>query len=262
MTTWHRVTKAEPCGACLHPDWCTKGEWGWGCMRSESKFPMANGGWFHPFSDNPPPRKALAPQFKSPTIDAHAIWRRWHAETCQEAIDSLAVKLGVSEWSLDALGAAWAKTHAAWAFPMKNGLGDVIGIRLRAEDGRKFAVAGSKQGIFIPDVEPQDRAFCTEGPTDTASAVSLGLFALGRPSCNQGGLQLHAACRRLGVREVVMVADNDVPGLQGAARVAEDIGLPHRTLLCPCKDLREFVRAGGTRLDLENLLRDTKLTCA
>ena len=60
---------------------------------------------------------------------------------------------------------------------------------------------------------------------------------------------------RLGVQRVVMVADNDAPGLLGAERVARDIGLTQITICPPCKDLREFVNCGGTRGDIETMVK-------
>jgi hypothetical protein len=200
---------------------------------------------------SPPP----AP--RPPVIDAHAIWHRWHVETRREAVKSLAVKLGVSEGSLDALGAAWAGEHKAWAFPMRNSLGQIVGIRLRSEDGAKWAVTGSRAGIFIPEkLPPQDIVWIPEGPTDVLAALSIGLYAVGRPSCNTGGAEIAALCRRLGIHRMVMVSDNDTPGLEGAKKVAKEVGLRHVIFLPPCKDLREYVKLGGTRQFIENSINN------
>jgi hypothetical protein len=69
---------------------------------------------------------------------------------------------------------------------MCDGYGEVVGIRLRNERG-KFAVRGSRQGVFVAGVPAQKTLFVCEGPTDTAAAVDLGLFAVGRPNCCCGG---------------------------------------------------------------------------
>ncbi len=246
---WIRVSRSAPCRVCNKPDWCTVSTNGTACcMRIESPKPAANGGWIHHHGSTPPPRLHLGTvEPEPPRIDAPAIIGKWARETPQDAREALADGLGVSYASLDALNACWAPPHAAWAFPMHDGQGSVVGIRLRSDDGRKWAVKGSRQGIFVPAAVPQDIALICEGPTDTAAALTLGFYALGRPSCNTGGKELFATVRRLGIRRVVMVADNDVPGLQGAARVASEIGLPCITFVPPCKDLRELLHLGGTR---------------
>jgi hypothetical protein len=153
-----------------------------------------------------------------------------------------------------AVGAAWAAAHAAWAFPMCDGYGEVVGIRLRNERG-KFAVRGSRQGIFLAGVPPQKTLFVCEGPTDTAAAVDLGLFAVGRPNCCCGGAESKVYARRHTVSRVVMISDNDKPGLDGACKVGGELKLPFAVYVPPAKDLREFVRLGGTRAMIENTLK-------
>jgi hypothetical protein len=75
-------------------------------------------------------------------------WEQWHAQalvkTSQEALQRLGGVLGVSAGSLSRLGAAWFAGGPAWSFPMRNGAGEIIGIRLRSEDGSKYAVTGSQ----------------------------------------------------------------------------------------------------------------------
>ncbi len=62
-----------------------------------------------------------------------------------------ASELGVSAASLGRLGSKWSWEHKAWAFPMRATNGTILGVRLRGLDGRKWAVVGSRQGLFIPD---------------------------------------------------------------------------------------------------------------
>lgn len=255
--TWQRVTKKAPCPICNHGDWCTVGATGTCCMRVESSHPLKNGGWLHAHSSGPKvplPKKSKLPAV--PSINSTKLILQWAEETPETGLQTLAGSLGVSEDSLASLNAVWAKQHRAWAFPMRDGYGNPVGIRLRADDGRKWAVTGSRQGIFIPASDPQPVAYICEGPTDTAAALTLGFFAMGRPSCNCGGIDLRTACRQLGVRRVVLVADNDQPGQQGAVRVGQDIGLPRLIWTPPTKDIREFLKAGGTRALIEADLRN------
>ena len=182
--------------------------------------------------------------------------RDWLAATSLAELDEFATSLGVTTSSLTAVGAAWAAPHAAWAFPMCDGYGNVVGIRLRNERG-KFAVRGSRQGLFLANVPAQKTLFVCEGPTDTAAAVELGLFTVGRPNCCCSGLEIKVYTRRLGVGRVVVISDNDKPGLDGARKVGGELKLPFAIYVPPAKDVREFVRLGGTRLMIENTLNNT-----
>ena len=58
----------------------------------------------------------------------------------------LASELGLSVVSLQRLGVGWAQEYPAWTFPMADGQGDTLGIRLRFADGRKLSVKGGREG--------------------------------------------------------------------------------------------------------------------
>ena len=137
---------------------------------------------------------------------------------------------------------------------MCDGWGNMVGIRLRNERG-KFAVRGSRQGIFLAAVAAQETLFVCEGPTDTAAAVELGLFAVGRPNCGCGGAEVAVFARRQACRRVVVISDNDKAGLDGARKVGGELPLPFAVYVPPAKDVREFVRLGGTRAMIENTLK-------
>ena len=253
-----RVTKQAPCKICKRGDWCRVFTDGWAeCMRVQSDRPAKSGGWMHwqgQFA--PAPRPRALPRNAPPTINATKLIREWCAATPAAAVDNLATVLGLSTPSVTAVGAAWAAPHAAWAFPMCDGYGNVVGIRLRNDKG-KFAVRGSRQGIFLADLPPQPTLFVCEGPTDTAAAVDLGFFAVGRPNCCCGGPEIRIYARRLAVTRVVVIADNDKPGLDGARKVGGELNLPFAIYVPPAKDLRAFVGLGGTRAMIENTLKST-----
>ena len=253
-----RVSKTQPCPICQKSDWCRVFADGWvECMRGPSDKPAKSGGWMHKLSASPPrPHGYMpAPQTGRPTtINATKLIREWAAATTAKALAEFAASLGVSTPSLVAVGAAWAAPHTAWAFPMSDGYGNVVGIRLRNERG-KFAVRGSRQGIFLASVPAQKTLFVCEGPTDTAAAIELGLFAVGRPNCCCGGAEIRVFARCHGCRRVVVIADNDKPGLDGARKVGCELKLPFAIYVPPAKDLREFVRLGGTRAMIENTLK-------
>ena len=273
-----RVTKLNRCPVCMHGDWCRMFADGWvECMRVQSDKPAKSGGWMwrwqgqfrtgaatpHP---GPLPGRGGEGRSKPPTINATQLMREWRVATSATALAEFALSLGVSTSSLALVGAAWAASQSAWAFPMYDGYGEIVGIRLRNERG-KFAVRGSRQGIFTTTdhgpqttpapVSPQPWLFVCEGPTDTAAAVELGLFAVGRPNCCCGGDEIKIFSRRLGVTRAVIVSDNDKPGLDGARKVGGELKLPFAIYVPPTKDLREFVRLGGTRAMIENTLKGT-----
>jgi len=254
-----RVTRENVCPVCKHGDWCRVFDDGWvECMRVRSDKAARSGGWMHrvadggqrAFGQTPPPKRP------PPGINATAMHRAWRANTKAEALAAFAAELGVSAPSLAAVGAAWAPPHAAWAFPMCDGYGNVIGIRLRNERG-KFAVRGSRQGIFLAAVPAQKTLFVCEGPTDTAAALELGFFAVGRPNCCCGGLEVRTYARRHECAHAVIVSDNDKPGLDGARKVGGELRMAYAIYVPPAKDLRDFCRLGGTRHMIENTLKGT-----
>lgn len=228
-------------------------------MRVRSDRPAKSGGWMWqchlPIAAAPPLSLRFKPQ--APAINATKLHRDWLAATSPAALGAFAHELGLSVAALVSANAAWAELFSAWAFPMCDGHGNTLGIRLRANDGRKWAVRGSKQGIFIANVPPQPTLFVCEGPTDTAAAVELGLFSVGRPNCCCGGADIKIFARRHQCNRVVMISDNDKPGLDGARKVGAEIKLPFAVVVPPAKDLREFVRLGGTRAMIENTLKGT-----
>jgi hypothetical protein len=255
-----RVSRDHPCPICRKPDWCRVFADGWAeCMRVPSDAPAKSGGWMHRLCRLPPePRRfVLSPlKARAPSINAANLMREWTAATTATALAEFAATLGVSASSLKAVGAAWAAPHSAWAFPMCDGYGNVVGIRLRNEHG-KFAVRGSRQGIFLANVSVQKTLFVCEGPTDTAAAIELGLFAVGRPNCCCGGAEIRVFAGRHEVSRVVVIADNDKPGLDGACKVGGELALPFAIYVPPAKDVREFVKLGGTRAMIENALKGT-----
>ena len=262
--SFKRVTKLNPCPVCKKPDWCRVFADGWvECMRVQSDRPAKSGGWmWGPRCDSTPhpgplPDRGGEGERRPPTINATKLHRDWLTATTPTQLAEFASALGLSVAAIEAANAAWAAPYASWAFPMCDGHGNTLGIRLRANDGRNWAVRGSKQGIFIANVPPQPWLFVCEGPTDTAAAVELGLFAVGRPNCCCGGADIKIYARRHRCRRVVIISDNDKPGLDGARKVGLEIKLPFAVYVPPAKDLREFVRFGGTRVMIENSLKGT-----
>lgn len=246
MNGWTRVTKENPCGICGKPDWCCLGDKWWNCMRIVSDNPCHNGGWLHPLDAKAKeiPRREPAPEI---VIDAKAIMIGFIKETKPEFVARLAADLQVKPEALHSLGCAWAERYRAWAFPMFNGSRQCIGIRLRASTGKKWAVRGSKQGLFIPRMAHNGLALICEGPTDTAAAVSLGYFAIGRPSCNGCIVETQRCLRENQIHKAVVVTDTDRVGLDSAQFFADNLGVKTCFIVPMAKDFREFVKMGATK---------------
>jgi hypothetical protein len=252
--TWTRATKSFRCAICNHPDWCTYAVESqmWCCMRVESSSPAKNGGFWHSLGEKPTfiPRPSPA----APEIDADAMMQRFRSDTRPEHLDRLSRNLGVSTDSLTATGCAWAAPHGAWAFPMVSGQGKTVGIRLRAENGRKWSVRGGHEGIFVPRGTARV-AYIVEGPTDLAACLTLGLWGIGRPSCRGSVTYTQVAINRLHIQRAILVSDNDGPGIEGAKALASELQIPVAAMLLPAKDLRQFLAYGGTRMLLDSLER-------
>lgn len=160
--------------------------------------------------------------------------------------------------SLLRLRTGWADELKATSWPMRDALGHVIGIRLRCpKTARKWAVAGSRAGLFMPDgLTPCGRwLFAAEGPTDTAALLSVGLDAIGVPSAGGAADLVADVARKLRPAEVVIFADDDGPGRAGAERLAEALMLvrPVRVITSPAgvKDARAWVASGAGRDAIE-----------
>jgi len=273
---WQRVTRRRPCPVCEKPDWCLfAGESSDPdaviCARIESPKRCGESGWLHHLRHDGPtwsPRvrrielsaarvatvplgsKGTVPfsltrksgQSPSPSLDNLAA--ECAAAVRPEALDRLAIALGVSGENLRRLGISWSARHRAWAFPMSNAAGDLLGIRLRLPGGKKLAVRGGKEGLFLPegltggsphpnplpmgegtelptaDCPVPTTLLIAEGPTDTAALLDLGFSAVGRPSCTGGVTLLVELVRTLKPSGVVIVADADAPGQRGAETLA------------------------------------------
>ena len=188
-------------------------------------------------------------------VHGDAMIARWIRGTRGLMLAGLAEQLGVSIHGLKALLACWAEEYKAWAFPMRNRFKQIVGIRLRRNNGEKFSVRGGHEGLFIPIGDMGTRLFIVEGPTDCAAGVSMGLWCIGRPNCTGAVTETVRYIRNTKPEHVVIVSDNDTPGLNGSDRLKSEIkGVRVTEIVLPCKDMREFCRAGGTVATLDVLI--------
>ena len=260
--SWQRIKPPQVC-ICEHSDWCMVSNNGdaFLCMRVPSDRPvnMSDGsvGYIHqvgePIHDYKKYKKELRPE-----INWEAILIGMHKATDQRLIENLSVELGVSYSSLIDLETVWSVKHNAWAFPMRNGYGKVSGFRIRCIDGSKKSIYGSKNALFIPhNIKDKDRLFLFEGPSDTAAAITIGLNAFGRPSCSAGLFDIVTLVERLHTRELVIVSDNDNPGMDGAETLSHHLRVRHCIITVPNKDMREYLKRGGRSKGLNAIVRST-----
>ena len=261
-TKYIRVTKSNHCPICDKSTWCGVSEDGKIaiCMRVESGIPARNGGWAHKLSDEvikTRPKQVPRPAPTEPEASIEEIYAGYR----NVGADGLAQKLGVSEDSLVRLGVRFYCRN--YNFPMYNAKHDIIGIKVRDDNGNKFCVPGSKLGIYWPrGVRCTDTTllFIAEGESDTATLLSIGFDAIGRPSCS-GGVEIirdFLSCKR---REVVIMADKDAPGVAGAIKLAEEVVNLTRSIkiITPPhhKDIRGWYREGADKTTIEELIRNT-----
>jgi hypothetical protein len=269
---WPTVTVDNPCPICGKPDWCAIGDRSIKCMREPSQHPAKDGGWYHFLEQSGKAVKVRIAQQNQreqnvlSAINWESLWLSFVGGS-NESILQFGIRLGVTFNSLCALQCLWSTENKSWAFPMRDGKNEMVGIRLRNEEGKKWAIKGSRQGLFIPQrIEAKSPCLITEGPTDCAAALTLGYFAIGRANCHNGAGELRIALKRLKVSRIVIVADNDSkhkrtgeewePGIEGAQRLAKELKMPHVIWVTPTKDLREFVKMGGTKQLADSMINN------
>lgn len=261
---WRRVSKRRPCPVCRKPDWCVfsgpaNAPSAAICARVESRKRCGEAGWLHVLRDDGP---VWAPWRRTISQAVRIMPHPKLAAECQaavkrESLGRLADNLGLSVESLRRLGVGWSARHRGWTFPMSDASGRIVGVRLRLTSGRKLAVKGGHEGLFLPDgLEPGGRLLVAEGPTDTAALLDLGFAAIGRPSCTGGVRHVVEMVRRVQPPEVVIVADQDEPGQQGADRLVTTLAAycPAARMIAPpygIKDARAWKRAGATAADVQ-----------
>jgi len=163
------------------------------------------------------------------------------------------VPTGVPDW-------AWAKIARRegnrWAIRERDADGEVIGTGYRDAEGRKTSAPGGKRGLVVAwplsayaGSSAADSVFVTEGASDTAALLGLGLDAVGVPMAGHCGPML---AELLAGRHAVVVADSDDAGRRGARKIAEALRArcaSVRVIEPPggAKDAREAVIAGADR---------------
>ena len=189
-----------------------------------------------------------------------ALWRprvtRWQQQGRGE-LYRLASAIGVSVAALKELGTGW--DGRAWTFPERNGLGVIVGVSRRFEDGSKRCATGSRRGLTYSDgwTELPGPALIVEGASDVAAGITLGLSTIGRPSNVGGRKMLTKVLLRHSHRKVIVIGERDRkadgrwPGMDGAKSIAAGLGktlgrtVSARLLPDDAKDLRAWLWGRG-----------------
>lgn len=196
-------------------------------------------------------------------LDDHSAYARAAFERLDASTrERLAMHLGVTVDSLRSLRVGMSAEETASTWPMRDASALVVGIRLvslpwAAREGSKWSRRGSRSGMFMSRDATVDRSrlWITEGASDTAAALGLGLWAIGRASCGTSTNEVLDYLQWHSVREATIVADNDAAGLSGAKRLARAIARSGAavSIVAPPSgygDLREWTRAGAGAAEL------------
>lgn len=265
---YERATRNSRCPICGKPDWCliAKDRTAAICPRvPEGGKYLGEAGYLHKLTDaEPAPYKPNGNVYIAPRadFDAEATIRAMQAVVRDDDIclGVYADSLGVTVNSLHRLGVGYSRLSRAFAFPMKDHAEHTIGIRLRDWEGRKWAVLGSRSGLFVGP-RLQGSLFVGEGPTDTAALIDMDRWAIGRPSCRGGTIELIKYVQRHRPRDIVIVSDCDGPGVTGAEALANTLWYNADTVrvIEPLvgKDIRQWRIQGCTPKQLEQVVNNS-----
>ena len=247
LSDWQKVSEESPCTVCGKPDWCTFTNTIACCMRIQGKKRARNGGWFFPLGTSPVERKTSHHVCKV-RLDAITpdYWSRFDRYTSHDDMREWSRHLGLQSDTLRRFGLCQYR-HRLAMIPMRLPDETTCGVQIRRWNGEKRCVKRSKLGLFTPIPRPSGRIsgwlIVCEGMTDAAAMTDAGFEAVGRTSCASSVEQLAVIVSR---RDVVILGDNDEPGIRGAEQLAAALRRRARRVRVAfppdAKDAREWTR--------------------
>ena len=275
LNSYTRVSRRHPCPVCAHTDWCLidirdpTAPISAICPRVESPRRVGTAGFLHLLKQDVSPVRGCCTTITVRTSrDFSRLATTLHDQAAGDATATLSQMLGVSMTSLRRLGVGYVHgkqlatfnlphRSECWTFPMTTADGRVVGLRLRTANGRKFALTGSRNALFMPTDIPlrTERLLIAEGESDTAALLDLNFSVVGRPGARGCESMLALLVRRLCPLEVVVMSDNDAVGGSGADSLATCLRLacPRVRVISPpegIKDAREWITKGATQADV------------
>lgn len=162
----------------------------------------------------------------------------------------LAEKWGVSLSVIWELGVGW--DGHAHTIPFYN-LDKIVGIQRQFTKGFKCMVSGSNLGLIVPVTMSTDEVlFIPEGASDLACLLDMNFHGIGRPNALVGKDLVYNWLKRYNpaYKKIIVVADNNDAGIQGAKEVQDYIDSEHlrSMILLPAKgfkDVREWAQVSG-----------------
>ena len=263
---WREVCRDACCAICGKPDWCAVGANDREavlvlCMRFQSDRPSTGnaGGWLHRVDGNTmrSPIPIALPKPRLPRADIEAIARNAYEALTGDQRNWLANDLGCTTNALVQLCVGFDRKNGAFTFPMRDARMWIVGIRMRAANGKKWSVKGGREGMFLaPRLwKRKGPVLLPEGASDAAALVEH-FDVVGRPSCSGAVQMTTEVCAG---RVCVVIADHDVPGQKGATVLAAALR-KHASDVCVVwppvghKDVREWFAVGGTIEEMRALL--------
>lgn len=259
-----RVRRGLPCPICAHlhrtPSWCLI-DTARGlviCPRVASERKCGDAGWLHRTDGGTVGGLDVRRQVHAqPPADFRDRWLQALRRTTADSVAALAQRLGLPEPYVRTV--PMGREGRAWVFPMTDGE-DVVGLKVRTEDGLKVCAKGSRLGVIVPLAFRPDAAelWVTEGESDLMAAVgAFRVNAVARPGCTSCTRQIAKMAEG---KHLIVLADNDRAGKEGAAALlAACEGARSATvLLPPAKDVREWVKGGATAADVRWRLKSRR----
>lgn len=264
LDEFERVTRRDPCPVCERATWCLLRRDGTGalCQRIESSRRWGDAGWWHPSGATSAPAAAWRRGRSLPVLApevADLADRLYLADGAALARERLARIIGVPVAALDQLRVGWERDRTAWTFPMRDGQRRVVGIQRRFANHHKLTMRGHATGWFLPASLPRSAELVlTEGASDLAAAIGIGLHGIGRYSCAFGERsrrELEQLMRHYVPERVIVVSDAAPQEQRSARQVREALRgmVRHSDLVLPppgIKDLRQWTHAGATAGDI------------
>lgn len=195
-------------------------------MRAKSGKELESGGWIHETGAV----IALADRVQlpvkveqRPVIDWTAEAKKYqcsrHAEHYRH---ELAQTLGVSVAALESLWVGWGYDREPWwSFPERSPRGGIVGIVRRYKDGRKKMIQHGTHGLYYSAMWATTRGpvYIPEGGSDTAALITIGLPAIGRPSC-RGGVGMLASMLGPRMNKLIIVVGEMDLNIERRGKVA------------------------------------------